>query len=83
MFHLTFVLITAITFVVFFVEALIHFNIGRNGSDETKHKYIRLSDRIELHVPTMREFYKIGATVLLFSTMTGFISSYVIRHHLV
>jgi len=83
MFHLTFVLITAITFVVFFIEALIHFNIGRNGNGEKSHTYIRLYDVAELHVPTRREFFKIAVTVLMFSTLTGFISSYVIRHHLV
>ena len=76
-----FIVITFITFVIFFMEALIHFNIGKNGNNKP-HKYIRISDQIKIHIPDKNEFFDIAKTVLFFSTMTGLLSAYVIKHHL-
>jgi hypothetical protein len=63
------------------MEALIHFNIGKNGKHK-KHKYIDISDQIKIHIPDKNEFFDIAKTVLFFSTMTGLLSAYVIKHHL-
>jgi len=76
-----FIIITLVTFIIFFMEALIHFNIGKNGNDK-KHKYIDISDQIKIHIPDKDEFFDIAKTVLFFSTMTGLLSAYVIKHHL-
>jgi len=76
-----FIVITLITFIIFFMEALIHFNIGKNGNNKP-HKYIRISDQIKIHIPDKNEFFDIAKTVLFFSTMTGLLSAYVIKHHL-
>lgn len=76
-----FILITLITFIIFFVEALIHFNIGKNGGNK-KHEFIQVSDDIKMHVPDKNEFFEIFITVLIFSTISGLLSSYVIHYHL-
>jgi len=76
-----FIVITFITFVIFFMEALIHFNIGKNGNHKT-HKYIHISDQIKIHIPDKDEFFKIFKTVLFFSAVSGLMSAYVIKHHL-
>jgi hypothetical protein len=76
-----FIIITLVTFIIFFMEALIHFNIGKNGKHK-KHKYIDISDQIKIHIPDKNEFFDIAKTVLFFSTMTGLLSAYVIKHHL-
>ena len=76
-----FILITLITFIIFFVEALIHFNIGKNGGNKT-HEYIRVSDNIKMHVPDKNEFFEIFITVLIFSSISGLVSSYFIHYHL-
>jgi len=76
-----FILITFITFIIFFVEALIHFNIGKNGVNK-KHEYIRVSDDIKMHVPDKNEFFEIVITVLIFSSINGLVSSYIIHYHL-
>ena len=76
-----FIVITFITFIIFFMEALIHFNIGKNGKHK-EHKYIDVGDQIKIHIPDKNEFFDIFKTVLFFSSMTGLMSAYVIKHHL-
>jgi len=63
------------------MEALIHFNIGKNGEGKS-HEYIKVSEQIKIHIPDKDEFFKIFKTVLFFSCMTGLLSAYVIKHHL-
>jgi len=142
-----FFLITAITFILFFIEAMIHFNIGRynvngfiNGMEnrkkkrvlqeqqqqpepqqqqqpfspiangyiplptssanhtevemiheftleqekefEKKHRFIRITDEILIHIPDNKELFFITITVLIFSSLSGLLSSYIIHHHL-
>lgn len=80
-----FIIITFITFLLFLIEALIHFTIGKNGGiheKPQKHKYIRLFDTIKIHIPDKKEFFHIFITVLIFSTISGLISSYVIKYHI-
>ena len=80
-----FILITFITFVLFFIEALIHFTIGRNGGINKKpksHKYIKVFNGLTIHIPDKTEFVHIFITVLFFSIISGLISTYVIKYHL-
>ncbi len=76
-----FIVITFITFIIFFIEAVIHFNIGKNGEGKS-HKYIEVSDQIKIHIPDKNEFFDIFKTVLFFSCVSGLLSAYVIKHHL-
>lgn len=76
-----FIIITLVTFIIFFMEALIHFNIGKNGKHKT-HKYIVISDQIKIHIPDKDEFFDICKTVLFFSVITGLLSAYVIKRHM-
>jgi hypothetical protein len=78
-----FVLITLITFFLFLFEALIHFNIGKKSRNEklTKtHKFINISNLFTIHIPDKSEFFGIFVTVLLFSSISGFFSSYIIKY---
>ncbi len=77
-------IITLITFILFFIEALIHFNIGANGTDSgnsPSHKYWNISSNLKIHIPTTSEFIKIFFTVLLFSSMSGIAAGYIIVRH--
>jgi len=76
-----FILITFITFILFFVEALIHFNIGKKAV-EKNHKYITIYKGTTIHIPDKIEFIKIFSTVLLFSSISGLLSAYIIKYHL-
>jgi hypothetical protein len=75
---LSFLIITIITFSFFFIEGLIHFNMGINCMNEQKHKTINLSKNIFIHVPDLKEGMYMATTVLLFSSISGFLSSYLI-----
>ena len=81
--RLNFLVISLITFIIFFIEALIHFNIGKksNGNGES-HKYIKLWNGWSIHVPSGMEAFHIGFTVMIFATISGWISAYIIHHHL-
>ncbi len=76
-----FIIITLVTFIIFFMEALIHFNIGKNGKHKT-HTYIDISDQIKIHIPDKDEFFDICKTVLFFSVISGLLSAYVIKRHM-
>ena len=74
-----FIVITFITFIIFFMEALIHFNIGKNG-EHKEHKYVRISDQIKIHIPDKDEFFDIAKTVLFFSLTKKIISTLKIKN---
>jgi hypothetical protein len=77
-----FIIITFITFCLFFMEALIHFNIGKNTiTKPDEHKYITIYKGLVIHIPDKIEFVKIFLTVLLFSSISGIISAYIIKYH--
>ncbi len=81
--NLLFILITFITFILFFFEALFHFSLGKNGvAQEKKHTYINILNLFKIHIPDKSEFISIFCTVLFFSTISGLLSSYVIYYHL-
>ena len=57
------VLVTSVTFIIFMIEALFHFNIGRNG-DLAKYGF---------KLPDSKEFLYIVTIVGLFSVLNGFV----------
>ena len=78
-----FALITLITFFLFFIEALIHFNIGKKSKIEKQtqtHNFLNIANLFSIHIPDKSEFIRIFVTVLLFSIISGFSSSYIIKH---
>lgn len=75
-----FFVITFITFILFFAEALIHFNIGKKA--ENTHTYYVLSKGLRIHIPDKKEFIGIFFTVLFFSTFSGLLSAYIIKTHI-
>jgi len=58
------IIVTITTFILFTLEAIIHYNIGRSKGD-TKFK---------LYLPTFSEMLKISGTVLIFSILNGCIT---------
>jgi hypothetical protein len=62
----TTVVTTLVTFCFFFVEALLHFNIGRTGK-------ISLAE-----IPNGKELAKIAAVVAVFYLFSGIVSYYVV-----
>ncbi len=75
---LSFLIITIITFTLFFLEGLIHFNMGINCMNQKKHQTINITENVLIHVPDLKEALYMGITVLLFSSLSGFFSSYFI-----
>ena len=82
-----FALITIITFILFCIEALIHFNIGKKSRNEKQtqpqtqtHNFLNIANLFSIHIPDKSEFIQIFVTVLLFSVISGFCSSYIIKH---
>ena len=75
---LSFLIITIITFILFFLEGLIHFNMGVNCMNQQKHQTINLTKNLFIHVPDLKEAIYMGITVLLFSSLSGYLSSYFI-----
>ena len=79
-------IIILITFSLFFIEALLHYNIGKNGNDcidSENHKYLTLNSNIKIHIPNYNEIINISLTVLSFSIINGIISSCIINYHLI
>jgi len=54
-------LVTGITFGVFMTEALIHYNMGKAGSD----------GKFQFHLPSAKELMKIAAVTGTFSLLSG------------
>jgi hypothetical protein len=52
--------------------------MGINCMNEQKHKTINLSKNIFIHIPDLKEGLYMATTVLLFSSISGFLSSYLI-----
>lgn len=60
-----YLLATVITFIIFFIEAMFHFNIGKGGKGG-----------IIFHIPNTEESVKIGLIVLIFSAINTYIVKY-------
>ena len=77
-----FFVITFITFILFFAEALIHFNIGKKAANTHKYFVLNMRIPIRIHIPDKKEFIGLFFTVLFFSTFSGLLSAYIIKTHL-
>ena len=64
------IIITLTTFVLFFIEAFSHFNIGKNGHN--------IKYQFEFFLPTKIELAYMVGIVLIFSIINGFISYLII-----
>jgi len=58
-------IITSTTFVLFFIEAIIHYNIGHPSDG--------------LVFPVGKELFQIIITVMLFSALSGVVSEFIIK----
>jgi len=80
--HLKFILITIVTFIIFFLESLIHFSIGRKSNISKHHKFINIYKNVTIHIPDKQELIKILITVIFFSLLSGIFSSLLIHYHI-
>jgi hypothetical protein len=62
------IIISLITFVLFTIEAMFHFSIGKNGHND------RVT--IKMHKPSAGEFAQILAVVFVFSIINGSVLGY-------
>jgi hypothetical protein len=53
-------IVFTVTFTLFLIEALLHYNYGKD-------------DYSQFHLPTTKEFLQIGVTVFIFSFLNSFI----------
>jgi len=80
-FPVKFILITFITVCVFFIESLIHFSIGKSTVIQP-HKKINVFNMLILHIPDKDEIFKIIVTLIIFSLISGLLSSFIIHYHI-
>lgn len=73
-----FIVITSITFALFFLEAILHYNLGKTS--EVLIEY-RIADKT-IYLPDFGETIHIALLMFIFSSITGFLSAYIIHHHL-
>ena len=64
------IIITFTTFILFLIEALFHFNIGKNGH--------QIHKKFEIIFPTKKEMAYIVGVLAVFSILNGLISHYLI-----
>ena len=64
------IIITFTTFIIFLIEALFHFNIGKNGH--------QIHKKFEIIFPTKQEMAYIVCILAVFSILNGLISQYLI-----
>jgi hypothetical protein len=84
-----FIVITIITFIIFLIEGIIHYNVGLkkcNGTNdiyqENSSKTIKLFGYIEFEIPEKKEILLMSLTVLIFSSIAGLLNAYIIKYHL-
>jgi len=69
--HITkIIIITFTTFILFLIEALFHFNIGKNGH--------QIHKKFKIIFPTKQELAYILGVLAVFSILNGLISHYLI-----
>ena len=57
--------VTAVTFVIFFVEAMMHYNIGINAGKK----------KFDVKFPKLRDLVRILSVLAIFSCVNGYIVS--------
>ena len=81
-----FIIITLITFFIFFIEGLIHYNtgikskkcIGQEYNQEIKFNFFGH----KINIPEKKDILLMCFTILVFSSITGLLTAYIIKHHL-
>ncbi len=81
-----FIVITLITFFIFFIEGLIHYNsgikskncIGQEYNQEIKFNFFGH----QFNIPEKKDILLMCFTILIFSSITGLLTAYIIKHHL-
>lgn len=103
-----FIIITLITFIIFYGEAILHYNEGLNeiiynkkdinskdinsicqgefenqieNDLEVSHIHLKLHGK-KFYFPNYFQLIKMGLMIILFSSITGLISSLAIKYHL-
>lgn len=71
MHYLRIIIITCVTFVLFLIEALFHFNIGKNDYDK--------EIKMKITMPTFKEFACIVGVLAFFSLLNGLISQFIMK----
>jgi hypothetical protein len=76
--NLKFLVITFVTFIIFFLEAMIHFSIGKKAgkNQEEPSIYVNLYKDYNVYFPNKKKMIKLVVTILLFSVISGWLSSY-------
>ena len=76
--NLKFLVITFITFIIFFLEAMVHLSLGKNAgkSEEEPFIYYNLYNDVNIYFPIRQKLIKLILTVLFFSAISGLFSSY-------
>lgn len=82
-----FIIITIITFFIFFIEGLIHYNEGIKDNKDTNIKHdpifiFKLFNGYEIEIPHKKELLVMAFTILIFSTIAGLLNTYIIKYHL-
>ncbi len=81
-----FIVITIITFCVFMIEGLIHYNSGyskcKNVVNVENHFKIKLFSNFEIDIPEEKEILFMSINILIFSSIVGLLNAYIIKHHL-
>lgn len=97
-----FIIITLITFMIFYIEAILHYNEGikeiilneKNNKGicqsefenqiendlEASHTHLIFFNE-KFYFPSYKQFLKIGLMIILFSSISGLISSLAIKYH--
>ncbi len=81
-----FIVITLMTFFIFFIEGVIHYNVGLKSniceSEEYKPRYKINFFGHQVEIPEKKEVMLMCLTVLIFSSINGLLTAYIIKHHL-
>ncbi len=77
-----FIVITLITFLIFMIEGVLHYNVGLKNNkncNQEQNKNIKILNYV---IPEKKEILMMSITVLIFSSVSGLLTAYVIKHHL-
>ncbi len=76
--NLKFLIITFITFIIFFLEAMVHFSIGKSAGkmEENDFIYVNVYNNFNIYLPNKTKLIKLILSIMFFSAISGLISSY-------
>ncbi len=78
------VIVLVVTFILFFIEALLHFKVGLESGknrllQQKEHTIIDVFGMINIHVPDKEEFIEIVKVLSIFSILNAIVSNYLIN----